>query len=523
MSLTFDIYARISQEGERTSDEVAEQLAIYEADCREWAERQHDEIEIGEVILESDVSGATAMAERGLGPLLDRVAAGESDGILTPNVERFGRDTIEGCLGWKRVHDAGGRLVFVKDGIDSANPDHQTFFEMRLVFASDFLRRTRANFQSRIERRAAEGAYLACQPPVGYVKDHDTGRIHPHPQLEPLIKEAFERRANGETARGIAKWLRAKGSDIEVPNPKHPKKRRKGDMEHVRPLAHITENGVRHMIKSDAYLGLSRVQSRKKGEPRKIENAHKPIVTNDLWERAQAAGGPYRPSTGRLSSQVRLSGLVYCSGCGKRLKVGGSGKHQEPVYLCTREDCTQRSGISAARLDAYVEGLLQDAILAGEPHIVAVLEGDDRYERALAAVEAARLELDTYRTQIKVTDVGVEQWKADVGARQAALDLARAELRQTPAPKKQMYTGKHPAAGIRGQSARAHAKRVRAVEAAMNREANARLLARVVVRPVGRGRRVPPAKRADVYLVGAAEPYVAPEAEAAPVSDVPGP
>ena len=68
-----------------------------------------------------------------------------------------------------------------------------------------------------------------------------------------------------------------------------------------------------------------------------------------------------------------------------------------------------------------------------------MLEGDDRYQRALDAVESARVELETYRATIKVSDVGAEAWKRDVATRQAALDLAGTSApcrgrRATPTP-----------------------------------------------------------------------------------------
>src|SRR5437667_9770720 len=98
---TFDIYARISQEGDRTPEQVEEQLDLYEATCREWAERHA--FEIGEVARESDVAGSVKVDQRKLGAVIRRVEEGESAGILTPYLDRFGRDTIEGCLAYKRI------------------------------------------------------------------------------------------------------------------------------------------------------------------------------------------------------------------------------------------------------------------------------------------------------------------------------------------------------------------------------------------------------------------------------------
>jgi len=143
-------------------------------------------------------------------------------------------------------------------------------------------------------------------------------------------------------------------------------------------------------------------------------------------------------------------------------------------------------------------------VYAGEPHVIAVLEGDDRYAQALGAVEQARLELDTYREKIKVSDVGAEAWKRDVAARRAALDLARVELKRIPASRK-AYSAMLPVSAEQWAEA-SREERTKIIEAAMDRDRLSRMVERVVVKPCGRGRRVPVEQRADVYLVGSEKP-----------------
>jgi DNA invertase Pin-like site-specific DNA recombinase len=497
---SYDIYARISQEGDRSPAEVAEQLAIYEADCRRCAEREGLAVEL--VVTETDVSGAKPVDERELGELIRRVEDGLSAGIIVPDVERFGRDTLEGALAWRRIELAGGRLIGANDGLDSAKPSAKLYFDMKTAFADDLRRRMRANFLARNQRAAKGGAYLACKPPVGYVRDHESGRITPHPKLKRLIQQAFERRAAGETAKSIAAWLRETGGSIEVPNPKKPRNRKPGEPETVFPLAGITEEGVRHLLASRAYLGEARVQSDRKGDPDVIQNAHPAVVTPETWERAQAAGGPYRPNDGSLASTVRLSGLCRCPN-GHRLKVGGRGKNRpagNAAYVCTRPDCDARVGIAAAALDDHVAYMLTSAVVAGEPHVTAVLAGDDRYERALDAVEQAQVELDTYRAEVKISDVGRDAWLADVATRQAALDLAREALRSIPAPAPRRI-------GKPGRE-----MTFAAALPGLEREHFARFIDRVVVLPVGKGVRKPVGTRVEVWWVGAdgAAEYVEP-------------
>src|SRR5262249_18352474 len=213
----------------------------------------------------------------------------------------------------------------------------------------------------------------------------------------------------------------------------------------VKPLARVTKNGIRSVLANEAYLGEAE-RTRKEGEPQEfdrkgkpkstttIRNAHEPLVTVAQWEAAQAAGGKtFCANNGRWSSQVRLAGLVYCEE-GHRLKTGAGGSNRHAVYTCTTAGCKHRATIDAKRLDEWVENLLVDAAYAREPHVGAILEGDDRYARALAELEDAQRELDTYTENVKISLVGPEKWERDVRTRTAAVGAARTALKNTSKP-----------------------------------------------------------------------------------------
>jgi hypothetical protein len=150
---TFDIYARFSAGGGRTKSKVEEQLDLHEATCRAWAERNG--VEIGEIVRDRNVSGIARIDQPEIGTLIRRVQAGESAGILTPHFDHFGRDTVEGSLAFKKLMQAGGRLVCVSDGIDSDCEGDETIFQARVAFAENYLRSV----------NAVPGAHLPCQAP----------------------------------------------------------------------------------------------------------------------------------------------------------------------------------------------------------------------------------------------------------------------------------------------------------------------------------------------------------------------
>jgi hypothetical protein len=114
-------------------------------------------------------------------------------------------------------------------------------------------------------------------------------------------------------------------------------------------------------------------------------------------------------------------------------------------------------------------------------------------QHAHDAVEAEREELDTFLAAIKVSEVGKDASIRGKNAKQAKLDLARAELKATPAPA--------PVSKKRGKLM------IEQALASLEREQNARFIEKIVVKPIGRGRRVPVSERVEVWWVGSEEPY----------------
>jgi hypothetical protein len=104
--------------------------------------------------------------------------------------------------------------------------------------------------------------YLAGRPPLGYSRD-EQGRIHPHPEAQVLIREVFQRRARGATMRALRDYLREAGAGLET----HDLRARKPERQRLHPFAEFTEQGIRHLLKSRAYLGEATVPKGEKGKP----------------------------------------------------------------------------------------------------------------------------------------------------------------------------------------------------------------------------------------------------------------
>jgi DNA invertase Pin-like site-specific DNA recombinase len=477
----FGVYVRVSEVGEREGDSFGSPEE-QEAAAREWAERHGVEVET-EAVVELDVSGATAVKDRRLGKLIERCESGELEGIIVRYEDRFARDMIEGCVALKRIMDADARLIASASGFDSKNitPDKMTWFQIQMAFAENVRAKNRDARRRGAQRAAERGLYLAARAPFGYcfvdrqkggrkqTAEGGVGRIEPDPKTAQLVKQAFKLRAEGESFEKLGKLLGLAG-----------------------------KSSARSIIQSRAYVGEARMPSNRKGEPTIIKHAHEPLITEEQWERANAGGGNYTPRTGVWADQARAGGLIYCSACNRRLSIGQAGRapgHYFPQYQCTQEHCPgPRVGVRMSKMDAFVDSLLAYAIVTEVPEVIAVLAGDDRYARALNAVERAKTELEGFIESVSITEIGKDAWIKGKQAREAAVKVARAALKDTPAPA--------PVSKKRGK--------LMTFEQALpslERESNAKLIDRIVVKPVGRGAKVPVSERVDVYFTGSEQPY----------------
>src|SRR6266545_3589754 len=440
----FDVYTRVSKRGDR-DDGNLRSPELQEAACRNWAATHAASID--ETVEELNVSGAKAVAERELERLIKKVEAGESEGIITSYLDRFARDLIGGAVALKRIVEADGRLVCVLDGFDSASPGSEFIFNIRMAIAQDYLSRISEQLVAAQQRAAARGVYLARKPPLGYRRKD---------QVEPRYSDTGQLLRDGTLVVDVAdKALvrecfrrRAEGANAAELT-------RFLNAEGIK----ITKSSVIRLLSNRAYLGEAVVQSGKKGAPNVVKDNHPPLITEAEFNAA-------KPNARRAQ------------------------------YVCTAEGCPARASIGAAQLDTYVDSLLMQAAADREPHIAAIIEGDTRYQDALKAVADAQRRLEEFRDDVELVDLlGQDGFKQGLRARKEALQLAREELKLIPPPTRDPYA----LPTIPGESFEEWLPR-------HNREVSARFIQRVIVRPSGRGRRVWPGERADVWFVGSERP-----------------
>jgi DNA invertase Pin-like site-specific DNA recombinase len=330
---------------------------------------------------------------------LAAVEDGRADGIAVAALDRFARSVPDAAIALRRLEEAGGTLVSVRDALDTSAPIGRFARTMMLALAELEVERIRENWAVARDRAIGRGVHISRVPPVGYLRGDD-GRLVPDPVAAPVIREVFLRRAAGASWKTLNQFL-----DEHLP-------RDQGAW------THQTVDGI---IRRRTYLGEAFQGNVVNKE------AHQPLLSRSEWEAAQSRSS----APTRREARTLLSGLIRCSACGYAMSRSEGGSRGYHNYRCRARHgagiCPEPARISIARADDYVTTAFLNWI---EHQRIAVESSprDDPVETAVLRVESAEQELVTYRDANLISIIGQEAYVAGLAERQRTLDHTRAQL-----------------------------------------------------------------------------------------------
>ncbi len=276
--------------------------------------------------------------------LLDEVKAGKINCIVVKDLSRLGRNYIEtGDFIEKVCPFLNLRLIAVNDSYDTASLDAGSELGASLkniindYYAKDISRKS----SSALKAKRLRGDYVGNYAPHGYLKDPtDKNKLIIDPESAPVIQYIFELRAAGDGFSTITRKLNAE----DIPSPGRLRFERgiitnnnkKGTG--LRWNRHVTSDILRNV----AYIGhLAQGRSSssyhqgipfhwvKEADWDVATNTHEPIISMELWERAQAVNqkrtADYQANHGKYSHLPAVNNIygkkLVCADCGAVIKL----------------------------------------------------------------------------------------------------------------------------------------------------------------------------------------------------------
>jgi hypothetical protein len=271
---------------------------------------------------------------------------------------RFSRSMEDSIMFKSLLEKKGVRVVSVSEPI--TNDIYGKLMERLLEWDAQFYSERLSEEVKRGMTEKASRGEPTCPPPFGYVMrdgcyypDEDSGKAD-------VVREIFQRYADGEGMREIAVDIGARGIRTRYGN--------------------MPENRwIEYMLNNPCYIGCIRwsrdgVRAVSKRDYRNdnimiVQGSHEPLVSRELWDavkvRLEEQARLY-PAHARREQPVNFSlkGLVRCSACGATLIMAYAPKEvkNRSMQCCNynRGSCHVSHSVVVKKLEsAIIDGLRQ--------------------------------------------------------------------------------------------------------------------------------------------------------------------
>ena len=310
MRVTF--YARVSSESDAQLNSLENQIAYYQNFIRKntcWT--------YVEGYIDEGLSAATTKKRENFHRMVDDGKAGLFDFVITKEISRFARNTLDSIQYTRELLNAGVGVFFQNDNINTLDEDSELRLTIMSGIAQDELRKLSSRVKFGHAQAIKKNVVLGNGRIFGYVKD--SGRLVIDETEAPMVRELFELYATGEySMKQIENLFWEKGYRNHNGNK----------------IAHTTMSGMISNPKYKGYYVGNKVKvidlfTKKqkflppeewvmfKDETGEIVPA---IVTEELWEAAhkvlQKRSEDIKGRQGICNHANLLTGKLFCTDCG---------------------------------------------------------------------------------------------------------------------------------------------------------------------------------------------------------------
>ena len=310
--LRVTFYARVSSESDEQLNSLGNQVSYYEEFIR-----KNSAWEYVPGYVDEGLSAATTKRREDFHRMVEDGKAGLFDLIITKEITRFARNTLDSILYTRELLSAGVGVFFQNDNINTFDEDSELRLTIMSGIAQDELRKLSGRVKFGHAQAIKNGVVLGNSRIFGYVKDG--GRLIIDEDEAPMVRELFELYATGDCSM---KQIETLFWDKGYRN--HNGKR----------IAHTTMSGMISNPKYKGYYVGNKVKvidlfTKKqkflppeewvmfKDESGEIVPA---IVSEELWDKANAVlkkrSEDVKGRQGICNHANLLTGKIYCTHCG---------------------------------------------------------------------------------------------------------------------------------------------------------------------------------------------------------------
>lgn len=431
-------YARVSTERDQQKNSLENQIFYYDSFIRNnpnWT--------FAGGYVDEGISGTSALRRESFLRMIGDAEAGRFDLIITKEISRFARDTLDSIQYTRRLLEAGVGVFFQADNINTLHTDAELRLTIMASLAQDEVRRLSERVRFGMRRAYEAGRVLGNENIYGYRKEK--GRLTIDEEQAAFVRALFQLYDSGKYGfRAIARVMGEMGFTNQAGNPLNP-----GTLRQI--LENPKYKGYYH-----GRLTESRDYRSKKKEKLPVEKqlCYKDenipaIVSEELWDRVNARLAGRREKFKRHERNTPLrfpySGKIFCEehGAPHYRKIWKDRKIPKESWCCKEYLAHGRGACGTPHiytndLDAVMayigRGLLDDETrhIQSVRHLIALYrqtdhdQNDRTQELAKIASEISKARRKQNKLLDLYTDGDLE--KADYLEKNAAIKEAIAAL-----------------------------------------------------------------------------------------------
>lgn len=301
-------YCRVSTDKDDQANSFENQQSYF----REYVAQQPD-WELYRIYADEGITGTSTKKRIQFNRMIHDAYEGKFQLIITKEVSRFSRNILDTISYTRDLRAIGVGVLFVTDRINTLEPDA----EMLLSFLASLAQEESRRISTRVvwgQTRQMENGVVFGQSLLGY--DVKEGKISVNPEGAEIVRMIFQKYAVEQVGTSeIAKLLTREGYHTYRGN-------------------HIWKpNAVVKILKNEKYVGdlvqkktytpdfLNHEKRSNKGAVPliRIENHHEPIVSREVWNRAQERlqfNNKHSGTRSGHSNRYIFSGKIKCGECG---------------------------------------------------------------------------------------------------------------------------------------------------------------------------------------------------------------
>ena len=276
--------------------------------------------------IDEGLSGISTKKRENFNRMIEDAAEGQFDLIITKEISRFARNTVD-CLDYVRLLRARGIGIFFEEqNIDTLKSDSELYLVIYAGFAQSESESISKNITWSYRKNFEDGKPIFMfKKLLGYKKGED-GEPVIVPEEAEIVERIYTMYLSGMTVDVISRQLQSE--HIVIPDKKFS----------------FGKNMVMNILKNEKYCGdcilqktvtvdcISKTRKKNEGEAPMyiVENSHPAIISREMFNRAQEelskrkARSPQSQKTAITASgkysKYALTDVLICAECGSRYK-----------------------------------------------------------------------------------------------------------------------------------------------------------------------------------------------------------